>query len=387
MMLLVAVLVFSGCSSKDEPTEADVAIEVQAENEESAEGTGEVTETEVETAEGVTLDLDYATGLDASGFYENISAKEFVENLDVNTIAIPAEIHIVSDEILQAEIDNLLAGFMTSTQVTDRAIVDGDTVNIDFVGSVDGVEFEGGNTSGAGTEVTIGVTNYIDDFLQQLIGHTPGETFDIEVTFPEDYGVDTLNGKEAIFAITLNYISESTTPELTEAFVQENLAAVYKWTTVDEMKAGMTTSISEMAVLNYLQTDFIDKVTVTSIPEEVLEYQKKSMMNYYQSTAASYGVTLNEFLVSNFGLASVDELFESAVQDLEDMSNYSLIIQAIAEEADLTVTEDVLSEYFVAVNGTGDYSEFEEIYGIEFLKYTVLQQVVLDYLIEQAELL
>ena len=387
MMLLVAAMVFSGCSSTDEPVDTIVAEEVQPESVENADASAEVTESEVETAEKVILDLDYTTGLDVNGFYENVVAKELVENLDVSAIAIPAEVHVVSDETLQAEIDNLLAGFMTSTEVTDRAIVDGDTVNIDFVGSVDGVEFEGGSTSGAGTEVIIGETNYIDDFIQQLIGHTPGESFDIEVTFPEDYGVDTLNGKEAIFAITLNYINESMTPELTDAFVQENLSVAYEWATVDEMKAGMTTGISEMAVMNYVQTDFIENVVVTSIPEEVLDYQKNSMMNYYQSTAASYGVTMNEFLTSYFGLTTVDELFESAAQDLEDMSNYSLIMQAIAEEAELTVTEDLLSEYFVNVNGTGDYAEFEGIYGIEFLKYTVLQQVVLDYLVEQAELL
>lgn len=387
MMLLVATMVFSGCSSADEPTE--VTEEIQSESLESIEEAAEATEgvAELEGAEEVLLDLDYTTGLDANGFYENIVAADFVEDFNIDSIAIPAEIHAVSDETLQAEIDNLLTEFMTSTVVTDRTIVDGDTVNIDFVGSVDGVEFDGGNTGGAGAEVTIGVTNYIDDFLQQLIGHKPGEVFDIEVTFPEDYGVDTLNGKDAIFAITVNHISESMTPELTDAFVQENLTLAYEWTTVEEMKAGMKTGISEMAVLNYVQSDFIDHVVVSSIPEEVLEYQKKSMMNYYQSTAASYGVTMNEFLTSYFGLTTVEELYETAAQDLEDMSTYSLIMQAIAEEAELSVTDDVLSEYFLNVNGTGDFSEFEGIYGIEFLRYTVLQQVVLDYLVEQAELL
>jgi len=386
IMMLVAVMVFSACSSAEEPMEA--TEEVQEESAVVTETTDEVEATDAsEEVVEVVIDLDYGTGLDTNGFYADLVAKEFVENLVVSSIAVPKEIHTVEEATLQSEIDNILVSFMTTNEVMDRAIADGDTVNIDFVGSVDGVEFEGGSTSGAGTDVIIGETAYIDDFIQQLVGHTPGETFDIEVTFPEDYGVETLNGKEAIFAITLNYISEAVMPELTDAFVQENLAEMLEWTTVEEMRAGMMSTISERAILAYVQSDFIDQLVVTSIPEAVLDYQKKSMTNYYLSTASSYGVTLNEFLVSNFGLTSMDELYESAAQDLEDMSNYSIIIQAIAEEADLIVTDDVLRDYFVDINGSGDYSEFEDIYGIEFLKYTVLQQVVMDYLVEQAELL
>lgn len=390
MLLLVIVMVFSGCSSTEEPME--VMEEVETDSGENTELTEEALAVTEEAAEFVAsneamLNLDYSTGLDSNGFYENVVASQFVEDFEFNTIEVPAEIHTVSEATLQAEIDNLMTGFETLIQVTDRAIVDGDTINLDFVGSVDGVEFEGGSTNGSGTEVTIGVTNFIDDFLQQLIGHTPGEVFDIEVTFPEDYGVDTLNGKEAIFAITLNYISDSITPELTDAFVQENLAPAYEWTTVDEMKAEMMTGISEMAVMNYVQTYVIGKAIVTSVPEEVLTYQKNSMMNYYQSTASSYGMTMTEFLTSNFGIATIEELYESATQDLTDMSNNSLVVQAIAEEANLSVSEEVLRDFFINVNGSGDYTEFEGIYGIEFLKYTVLQQMVMDYLVEKAELL
>ncbi len=88
-------------------------------------------------------------------------------------------------------------------------IEDGDTVNIDYVGSIDGVEFSGGSTNGAGTDLTIGSGSYIDDFEEQLIGYHPGDTVDVTVTFPEDYGVDDLNGQEAVFEVTINGIYES----------------------------------------------------------------------------------------------------------------------------------------------------------------------------------
>ena len=85
-------------------------------------------------------------------------------------------------------------------------VEDGDTVNIDYVGSINGVEFDGGNTQGNGTDLTIGSGRYIDDFEEQLIGAHPGDEVEVTVTFPDDYGNDELNGKEAVFDVTVNGI-------------------------------------------------------------------------------------------------------------------------------------------------------------------------------------
>ncbi len=94
---------------------------------------------------------------------------------------------------------------------TDASLTvkDGDTVNIDYVGTVDGTEFNGGNTNGIGTDLVIGSGSYIDGFEDQLIGAHPGDTVDVTVTFPDDYGVDELNGKEAVFTVTVNGIYKS----------------------------------------------------------------------------------------------------------------------------------------------------------------------------------
>lgn len=95
-----------------------------------------------------------------------------------------------------------------TTLLTDTSleITDGDTVNIDYVGSIDGVEFDGGNTQGMGADLTIGSGTYIDDFEQQLIGAHPGDEVDVYATFPENYGNDALNGKEALFKVVINGI-------------------------------------------------------------------------------------------------------------------------------------------------------------------------------------
>ncbi len=87
-------------------------------------------------------------------------------------------------------------------------IEDGDLVNIDYVGSIDGVEFAGGNTQGMGADLAIGSGQYIDTFEEQLIGAHPGDTVNVVVTFPENYGNEELNGKEALFVTVVNGIYE-----------------------------------------------------------------------------------------------------------------------------------------------------------------------------------
>ena len=98
------------------------------------------------------------------------------------------------------------AGYSTDASLT---VEDGDTVNIDYVGSVDGVEFEGGSTQGQGTDLVIGSGSYIDDFEEQLIGAHPGDEVDVYATFPDPYNNNPdLSGKEALFEVTINGIYE-----------------------------------------------------------------------------------------------------------------------------------------------------------------------------------
>lgn len=99
----------------------------------------------------------------------------------------------------------------TSTLSTDTSLTveDGDTVNIDYVGSIDGVEFDGGSTNGQGTDLTIGSGLYIDDFEEQLIGSHPGDTVEVNVTFPDDYSSEDLQGQDAFFEVTINGIYQN----------------------------------------------------------------------------------------------------------------------------------------------------------------------------------
>ncbi|MEG0833731.1 MAG: FKBP-type peptidyl-prolyl cis-trans isomerase, partial [Oscillospiraceae bacterium] len=153
-----------------------------------------------------TENFNYSAALGDDGFWKGVKASKLV-TLPENylSIEIPANVHTITDEAVGVEVGKLMDTFAKAEQLKNRAVADGDTLNIDYVGSIGGKEFEGGSTGGGGTSVTVGTTQYIDDFINQLIGHKPGDTFNIEVTFPDNYGKEELNGKDAVFVTTINY--------------------------------------------------------------------------------------------------------------------------------------------------------------------------------------
>ncbi len=130
------------------------------------------------------------------------------DSTEADTSSIVSEETADTDSTETASEDNSedAASYLTDTTLT---IENGDTVNIDYVGTIDGVEFNGGNTQGNGTDLTIGSGYYIDDFEEQLIGAHPGDTVEVNVTFPEDYGNEDLNGKDAVFEVIINGIYTS----------------------------------------------------------------------------------------------------------------------------------------------------------------------------------
>ncbi|MBN2558967.1 MAG: FKBP-type peptidyl-prolyl cis-trans isomerase [Clostridia bacterium] len=327
-------------------------------------------------------DFSYSYGIDDNGIWKDIKALRLLDLCEYEDIAIPAETHVIPDEDVQAEIDKVLADYSEDIRIKDRAVQDGDTVNIDYIGSIDGKEFEGGNTGGLGTDVTIGVTSYIDDFLEQLIGHMPGESFDIEVTFPVDYGNEELNGKDAVFAITVNYIIGRELPELTDAFVFEFLLEQYGWNTVSEMEEGLRSSLRDTAIEYYLQEYLLDNTVIDELPPILLEYQEFTMLQFYRNYANYYNVGLDEFLTSYMNVPGIDGLIESTMADNTNTAGLYLILQAIAEDAGIMVTDEEVAAYFEGYSSSGSFEDFKAVYGLPHLKMVTLQEKVLEHLRE-----
>ena len=372
---LATVPLMGGCASDDATsgTEGDdVAISTESDGAEAS------TETADETAA-----FDYSAGITEDGMWEGITALDYVTLPDYETIEVPASAVTPTEDEIQAQVDSLVSSYAEQVQITDRAIEDGDSVNIDYAGSIDGVEFEGGSTGGAGTTVTIGVTNYIDDFLEQLIGHKPGESFDIEVTFPEDYGNEELNGKDAVFSITVNYIVETVTPEVTDAWVAETLTS-YGWTTIAEMEESFASMLQSDAITTYVQEWVLANAQVSGLPESMVAYQEGAMIDYYEQYAAMFGMELEEFISMVAGASTTEELIEANREMLDQGVAGYLVFQAIAEDAGLTVEDGEVGVYFQEVVGVSDYSGYVSTYGMPYLKMCVMTQEVIDLLVSNA---
>ena len=370
--LTMSLTLLAGCGSRTEDESERSAVSLSGESGTSAD---------TSSARPGNSTFSHSEGIDENGFWDGIRALDYVEMFDYQALRIPSDVHSIPDAVIQSEIDGILSSF--PSQVLNRAVVSGDTVNIDYVGSIGGVEFEGGNTMGMGTYVTAGSPDYIDDFLDQIIGHMPGTTVNVEVTFPNDYGQPDLEGKDAVFVTQINYIAGE--PELTDEFVMENLSVFTGWTTVDEMMTGLKTDMQRNAIQEYIQEFFSNEVVVSTVPERLTDYQERAMMSYYQAMSEAYGMELEEIIAMD-GFSDVDEFIAGNSENNYSNASYTLIAQAVAESAGLSVSREDLANYFEENLGSPDYSEFEEEYGLPYLKQVVLFQKVMEFIIDNAVL-
>ena len=325
--------------------------------------------------------FSYSSGLDENGYWEGVKALDYVtlpENFASLTFK-RSEIEPTEEEI-QSEIDSLLSDHSTEKQVTDRAAADGDTVNIDYAGSVDGVAFSGGTYSGY--SLTLGSGTFIDGFEDQIIGHNVGDTFDVTVTFPDGYGDSTdaegntitLSGKEAVFSVTLNSISESVTPELTDEWVDSNFGISDDLHTVDALRSYFNDALYatnyENAIVDYLMSNS----TFKELPSEITSYYIRMFLNYYNQYATAYGMDLNAFAQTQ-GYTDADAMLAASDAYFEHLAKQDLILQAVAETKSLAPTQEELDDA---------ESTYADTYGENRAHLNALQSCVLDWLEENS---
>ena len=321
-------------------------------------------------------DFNYSAALDENGYFAGVRALDYVTlPADYKALSVSAADVQVTDDELQTNLDYILSQFAETEQDTESTIQNGDSVNIDYVGSVDGIEFTGGNTNGQGTTVTAGSTQYVDDFLTQIIGHKPGETFDVVVTFPDGYDDSTdangdpikLAGQEAVFSVTINYIAKSVTPELTDEFISKNIDPKYG-STVEEFKDTVRKDVAdanlEKYVTNYLTQN---SVYTDELPEAVTEYSSMMVLNYYCGYASAKNQTLTQFIQENLDADSIQALLDSNKEAIDNQAKRFLLYQALAEDQGLDCTDDDVKAYFEDLGNT-DYSDYQNFYGTNYLR-------------------
>ena len=326
----------------------------------------------------------YSEGLTEEGFFEGVTALDNVVLPDYSAYTMPEEHTIATDDEIAQAIEDIRSTFATSEKDVDtnRAVVNGDYVNIDYTGKIDGVEFEGGSTQGAGSDVTIGSKTFIDGFEDQIIGHKAGETFDITVTFPEDYGNADLAGKEAVFTITVNHYYKTVLPEIDDAFIAENLADYYE--NVEDMKVKVAEELVDADTKNYVWNKLLEETTVTTYPESIHNYEVALRKSNIEASASQYGVTADSLLML-YGYESMDAYLADMEEDIKHYEKVYLTVQAVCEKEGIRASEEDLKAYFDKMFGIEDYSDFEAVYGKPYLNSIVMRDVMLAKLIANME--
>ena len=308
--------------------------------------------------------IDFSAGLDENGFIAGVRALDYVTlPADYAAIPVPADEIAVTEEDIQAEIDGIAEQFAQPEQITDRAVEDNEYVNIDYAGFVDGEQFAGGTATDQ--QVLSGSQQFIDDFLTQIIGHMPGETFDVEVSFPDPYERNPdYSGKEAVFEVTINYIEgESVVPEFDDTFVSENLSYYFGWETVADARAEIEQVLYDDNLSNFVWDYMLENTQITEVPQAVVDFYTASALNRLRSEAQMYGLTTEQYLQMGLGIQDEDTFLAQQAEYIGENAEQWMIIQAVAEDAGFTADDAAIAAYFLEEMETEDYSGYVESYG------------------------
>ena len=281
--------------------------------------------------------------LKAEGF-----VKPVVEIKDYKGIKVEKNVEAVTDEAVDAEIEATRKRNARTVEVTDRAAAMGDIANIDYEGFVDGVAFDGGK--GEGHDLKLGSGSFIPGFEEQVAGHTVGEEFDVNVTFPTEYHASELAGKAATFKTKINTIKFEELPELDDEFVKD----VSEFDTLAEYKADVKAKMekrnddrAESELGNTLALALAEKLE-GEIPEVMYEAEVENMVRDYDSRLRQNGLDLNTYF--KFTGLTLETLREQMRPQAEQQVKVRLALEKIASLENLTVTDEELEAEYTNIS-------------------------------------
>ena len=335
-----------------------------------------------------TSSSDFSVCLTETGLINDVDTTSVVTLADYENLVVPMSEVAATAEEVDSSIQSTLSSHRAVSEDSSIVIENGDTVNIDYVGSIDGVEFEGGNSNGEGYDLEIGSGTFIDGFEEQLIGHTPGEEVVVTATFPEDYTSADLAGKEAEFAVTIHGVY--VTPELTDAFVQENFSDVAS--TAVEYRAYIENNFYRSHLEEYLHNYILENSSISSYPKtyvkalkSLTKYNDEQTMLYYNQMFAQYGMeTYTNVWDTVDGVENEIEYEQDLTNRAQEMAKQALVYQAVYEKAELNVDYDAIVAEMSETSGEDYVTNMTETYGKGYMIQAEMQSVVLDYLADNA---
>ena len=368
-MLLVMALSVTGCSQKTATKDKDTKTEETAKTDDAEETESDNTE---DTSEDTPTTAELMAGIDV---------EKCVTLGDYKGVTVEKTIQSVTDEDVQNEIDNALANYPVEV---DQAAKEGDTVNIDYVGKIDGEEFDGGSDQGA--DLKLGSGKFIDGFEDGLIGARKGETRTLNLTFPEDSTQD-LAGKAVEFTVTVNAVKEPLS-EPTDQWVADNIEG---YDNLADYKAGIRSEqeeSNEQTAENQVRyaawTQVIDNCTINEYPETLVEVGKKLYEQQVETYAKYAGMELDAYIESS-GLTQ--EEYQSNMEEYgKNVAAQALVCQAICDKEGFAIGDDdyqkALQDMLTEYGCTED--ELIQTYGQDNVEQSIMLNRVSNLILENA---
>ena len=267
----------------------------------------------------------------------------------------------VTDEQIEHQFAHLRDQYARVIEVTDRAAKLGDIADINFEGFVDGVAFEGGK--GENHPLTLGSGSFIPGFEDQVVGHSVGEEFDVNVTFPEEYGEKSLAGKASVFKVKINGIKERQLPEVDDEFAKD----VSEFDTLEEfkkdMKAKMIASAEEKAAADF-ENKLLEQVVANmkvDVPDCMIESRIRELMQDFAMRMSQQGLSLKDFL--QYSGQTEEQFKETFRPQAESQVKTRLAMEAIAEAEKIVPTEEEIEEEYKKLSEQY-HTELEKLRGI-----------------------
>ena len=320
--------------------------------------------------EGVTLVADTPVKPEVKiGSYKGMKLKEFA--------------YTVKDADIDKELDRLRDRNARKVDVTDRPCQNGDIVNIDFVGTVDGVKFDGGEAEGF--DLTLGSGQFIPGFEDQVVGMNIGDKKDVNVKFPENYQAESLKGKDAVFAVKLNSIKGKELPELTDAFIKDATGSE----TIEEYKQKTRERLQKQADKNALdatENSILEAISATAeaeIPQAMIEREIDGLVQKFEYQLMYQGLKLQDYL--DFIKVSKEDFRKNyEEQAKKNVLNQLIIsqiikdekIEATAEEVDAKVAEQAAS----VDKSAEEYKKSMDPRQFDYIKSDIIITKLFDFL-------
>ena len=295
-------------------------------------------------------------------------------------VAVEKNVEKVTDEAVDARIQNDVERASTTQDVTDRAVENGDIVNLDYAGSVDGVAFEGGTAQGQ--SLTIGSGMFIPGFEEQMVGMNIGEERDLSVKFPEQYHADNLAGKDAVFHVKVNGIQTKVRPELDDDFAADvSEFDTYKANIV----ADLEKNAADRAEAN-LEDALVQKVVDAAdcdIPDAMIQDEITTMLREMEMRMMYQGIRFEDYL--KYTGQTLDQVRENYKPEAANRVKTQLVLEAVAKAENIVPTDEDVDEAIAeqAKRVNRDVEEFKASLSEqqkEYLKETAGIKKVIDFL-------